>query len=94
MTPEIEHLEQLVKHPGWLLLLARARKEVGGTGYALRIKQAIAKAQADKTDIAMAVQMVDAATDAVNAILSWPESELKRLVPAEPEVPSMMRGGR
>lgn len=78
-----EDLEQLVTSPGWLRLMAFAKKQWGPEGYGVRVKQAIAHAIAQKDDIAHAVQRVDAANDEINRLLSWPQERIRELLAQE-----------
>ena len=56
-----------------------ARIRWGGEGYGREIKLAIQTALGKHTSVEAAVQAVDAASDAVNQVLSWPEEQLRRL---------------
>ena len=67
----------LLTHPGFLRLLERARQE-WVVGYPQKVKLAIAKARADKTDLGAAVAEVDAANEAINALLSWPATRQRQ----------------
>jgi hypothetical protein len=89
---EREDLDALVKSPGWLRLLERARKE-WTEGYPAKIKLAIATAQHDRTDVASAVASVDVASDAINALLSWPSDRVRQLTAMKDERISLTRGG-
>ena len=74
---EREDLSNLVKHPGWLRFLDHAKKEWGGSAYGQRVKQTIAKAIAEKSEIGVAVQIIDGQNDAINALMSWPTERLR-----------------
>jgi hypothetical protein len=74
-----EDLENLLKSPGWLLVVEQAREE-WATGYPRKIKMAIQSARESGQDIAAAVSAIDVASDAVNALMSWPGERLKKLV--------------
>lgn len=82
-TGEREDLESLLSNPGWLRLMAYARKTYAGDSYAKRIKAAIASAIAAKADVNAAVQAVDAESNAVNDVLSWPGERAKQLLALE-----------
>ena len=90
---EQEDLESLVKSPGWLTLMEHAKRE-WVTGYPLKVKTAIAEARATKHSAEVAVQCIDAASDAVNALLTWPTQRLQQLQHAQMKRPSSYaRGG-
>jgi hypothetical protein len=92
VSTERDDLDALLKTPGWLRLLERARKD-WTEGYPAKIKLAITKAQQERSDVSAAVAAVDAASDAVNAVLSWPADRVKQLTAMrEPAIP-MARGG-
>lgn len=93
MTEEQEHLEQLIKHPGWLRFLEYAKYTWGPAGYGRQLKLAVVKAQLDKADVSAAVAAVDKANDEVNALLTWPVSRLKALDVPKPEDLALQRGG-
>lgn len=80
---EREELEELVKMPGWRRLIDHARADWAGDGYAQKLKIAIRDAQASAQDVGEAVQRVDAANEAVNAVLSWPTARLQALTRQE-----------
>ena len=93
MTADRDHLEQLVTHPGWLLLREYARTEWGAKAYAEKLDGAAIEADAFESRVkSRGFRM---AKDAVLALLAWPEEEIRRAEKAAvmPE-PSMMRGGR
>ena len=75
----IQYLEGLQTHPGWLLFKEHARTQWGAAGYGRQVKLAITRAKDAGTDIAAAVSAVDYANDEINALLSWPVEELKRV---------------
>ena len=75
---EQEDLDNLVKSPGWQRVVAQARLE-WVTSYPVKIKQAIAQARQAHESSDAAVQAVDAANDAINALVSWPQSRLNAL---------------
>jgi hypothetical protein len=84
-------LEGLVTHPGWLLWLQHVKSQWGAVPYARKIKAAVAANDMD------AVRLIDQMNTELNALLSWPDDELKRHArEAErlAEGPSMQRGGR
>ena len=86
----------LLTHPGYLRLLERARQE-WVVGYPGKVKRAIHQAVTDQTDVGAAVLSVDAANEAVNALLSWPEARMQQLdlvAIRDTAKPSPARGGR
>jgi hypothetical protein len=86
---QAEYLEQLVKHPGWLLFKEYARKQWGPEGYGRRMKEAIAV----KDSAVVAVNGVDYAATEINALMSWPEDQVKHAAPVKPPEFSLQRGG-
>jgi hypothetical protein len=82
---ERENLEALLASPAWHQLLRRAKAQWAGDGYGRAIKQAIAQALAEQRDVATAVQMVDAQSNAVNEFMSWPQERIKQLEQLELE---------
>lgn len=79
---EREDYDALLKAPGWLRLLNMARQAYGGDGYGRKVKEAIAEARAKQADVEVAVEKVDAASDAVNWIVSYPQNRLRQLTDA------------
>lgn len=92
MTDEKADLDNLLKAPGWLRLLEHARHE-WVVGYPAKVKLAIQQARADGTDVASAVASVDAAADAINALVSWPGERVKFLQKQIERPVSLARGG-
>jgi len=91
---EREDYDALRTHPGWQRLVAFAKQQWGGVTYRNRIDQAIAKAEDSKGDVAAAVKAVNAATDAVNQLLSHPAERVKQLEkPVVPVEPTLSRSG-
>jgi hypothetical protein len=80
---EREDLEQLQSCPGWLRFVAFAKQQWGPAGYGVRLKQAIAAAQAKGEDLSQAVARVDAANEEINALLTWPRRRATDLAAAE-----------
>jgi len=85
-----EHLSQLVKHPGLLLFREHCRKQWGAEGYGRKMKQAVSSAKA--TDLGTIVHGIDVANDEINALLSWPEEQVKKLGQAVAPI-HLQRGG-
>jgi hypothetical protein len=80
---EREDYEQLVTSPGWLRFAEFAKKQWGPVGYGQRLKQAIADAKRAGIDLSEAVARVDAASDAVNELLTWPKTRAADLLSQE-----------
>lgn len=72
---EATELEDLMKSPGWLRVLQRARQEWGPKAYAQMLEHAI-----DATDPSGEMRSLKRAQHAVDAILSWPDSRHKELM--------------
>lgn len=93
---EREDLEQMQSSPGWLRFQQHVRKSWGPEGYGLRLKRAVTEAKAAGQDQADAVARVDAQSDAVNEVLSWPKERARQLANQETQrrqEPSLSRGG-
>lgn len=75
MSDEREDLAALLLAPGWHRVVAHAKERWAGEGYGRRMKEAIT----GSADPVSAVKSVDAASDAVNEILSWPIDRAKQL---------------
>lgn len=73
---ERDEWASLVTHPGYLRLLEHARQE-WVVGYPAKIKLAIQRNAG--ADVGAKVMAVDAAQDAVNALLSLPDDRIRRL---------------
>ena len=86
-----EHLANLLKSPGWLLFKEHCRKQWGAEGYGRKMKQAVSNAKA--TDLGTVVHGIDVANDEINALLSWPEDQLRRSGLKEAPPVSLQRGG-
>jgi hypothetical protein len=84
-----EALQDLITSPGWLLFKEQARQEYGASAYGRRMRLAV-----EGPEPLLAVKVLTLATDEVNALVGWPEQELKRLGPTEARPVSMSRGGR
>lgn len=94
-TTEHADLENLLKSPGWLRVLERAREE-WKDGYPAKIKLAIQEARDKGEDVASAVVKVDYASDEINRLLSWPKERLAQMTRASAEVTNtavFSRGG-
>ena len=92
---ETEEIASLLTHPGYLRLLERARAE-WVVGYPGKVKLAVQKALEGEKDVGAFVLAVDAACDAVNAMLSWPEHrrrELEAQASKAAQPPSLSRSG-
>ena len=71
-------LQALLTSPGWLLFKDEARKQWGPEGYGRQVSQAIAK-HTGTVALSAAVELVHATAQEVNALVRWPEDELKKL---------------
>ena len=78
MSDEREDFQTLLTHPGWLRVVDLARQE-WNLGYGQKVKLAILAARTAQQDVGAAVDAVDRASDAVNALLSYPSDRLKHL---------------
>ena len=76
---EREDLDQFLSHPGWLRFQAYVKTEWGSVAFARKLKEAAV----GTTDAAQAVLRVNAAHDAVNELMLWPQMLLKVLVSSE-----------
>ena len=82
----IDSLKALVTSPGWQLFLAQAQKEWGGEGYGRRMKALLTNIPAgpDRAlQMAGEVEKIDAASDAVNELLTWPKRTIAAHAQAE-----------
>lgn len=76
MTDEQRDLDNLTKHPGWLLLMKHGREEIEA-----KLQIALTNAANGLND-ALAinqVRQVVAVKQAIEAFLEWPESRLRTL---------------
>lgn len=98
MSTYREDLDALVQSAGFVVLKNQARSQWGATAYNAKINQAIARSQTDeKFNLAQELVKLAAIQTEVNALLSWPQSELDKMdaqVARDAEPASMMRGGR
>lgn len=86
---DLDYLTQLVTHPGWLLFKDYARRQWGPEGYGRRMKEAISR----HDDATRAVMATDVAATEINALMSWPEDQVKHAAPKPPAEFSLQRGG-
>lgn len=80
MTDDKQHLDNLLKHPGWHLIEKHAKAEIEG-----RLNTALANA-ANTTDDALAISLVRqcvAVRQAIEAFVEWPAARLKVLQDAQ-----------
>lgn len=77
MTDEQRDLDNLTKHPGWLLFIDFGQKDVDA-----KVLNATRSAANDDNDVKALnkLRQCIAARDAVEALLMWPEKRLKQLV--------------
>jgi hypothetical protein len=76
MTDEQRDLENLTKHPGWLLFTEYGKRDVEA-----RVLNATRSAAGEENDIAALnkLRQCIAARDAVESLLQWPENRLQQL---------------
>ena len=87
-------LQDLTTSPGWLLFKEQARKEWGPEGYGKKIAQVMARHADDAVALGMELRKIHTATEEINQLMKWPDLELTKLTPKEPQALSMHRGGR
>lgn len=78
MTDEQQALDGLVTHPGFLMVVAYARKR-WKDDLPNRVKEAIEKARAERRDAAYAVDALWDAQSAVDDVLAFPKRRLLQL---------------
>ena len=89
-----EALQDLVTSKGWLLFKEWARVQWGPEGYGRQIAGVMHR-YADNTDkLAVELGKVHYATEEINALMKWPDEQLKKGEPKEELPVSMHRGGR
>lgn len=76
---EREALEQLISCPGWHVFINHVKAEWGAIEVVQKIKRAITDAKERKEDVSEAVLRVNAAHDAVNALMLWPRTRAQTL---------------
>lgn len=76
MTDEQRDLDNLLKHPGWLLITEHGQSEVDG-----RVQTAMRNAAGERDDVQALnlLRQCIAAKDALEAFIAWPASRLKVL---------------
>ena len=88
-----EHLDALIKSPGWLLLKEYAAKEWGPAGCWRKAKALSETGTADPVKVAH----IDYANQAIGELMGWPEHQLRMIAEkkAREEAPlSLGRGGQ
>ena len=91
-----EVLESLLASPGWQLFQQHVGDDWGPKAYAQRLKSAVSQARQVGKDAAQAIELVDAANDAIADAMRWPGEEIMRLKRIEPETDAVTmsrRGG-
>ena len=90
-----EVLEAFLSSPGWALFQQHVGDDWGPKAYAARLKSAVSHARQIGKDASQAIELVDAANDAIGEAMRWPAEEVMRLKRLEPETESVMsrRGG-
>lgn len=91
-------LERLNDSPGWKLFVAHVADAWGPKAYAQKLKAAVSHARMVGKDAAQAVELVDAANDAIGEAMNWPAQEAARLRrlhedKKEADVLTLPRGG-
>lgn len=91
----IELLESLLAHPGWHLFQEHVAERWGPKAYAQALKDAVRQAREHGSDAGHAIELVDAANEAIADIMWWPAEHLARLRAQEqkPETTPNRRGG-
>jgi hypothetical protein len=101
MSPELEDLDALLRHPGWGRFVAYVTQEWGSDeGGGLRFKQGAKKA-ANNTEDAMALshlRQIMAAQSEIHRLIAWAGERVAHLKATEPGpdsdgVPLSRRGG-
>lgn len=91
-SDELEDLEDLVKHPGWLRLTDWAKNE-----WTARIAQHTEKAANEVDDVKAlhTLRQVLAAKNAVELVLGWPVEKVRqeRIKAHAAHTPTITRGG-
>ena len=91
----VEVLESLVTHPGWRLFQEHVAERWGPKAYAQALKDAVRQAREHRSDAGHAIELVDAANEAIADIMRWPSEHLARLRAQEQvlETTPSRRGG-
>ncbi len=79
-------LRELVQSAGWQLLKAQALAEWGPAGYGREMQRALASVPVGPDrpyELARIAEQVDNTAKAVNALIRWPDEEIKKLAPAK-----------
>lgn len=95
MSDRRDALEALIGSQGWRDFLAYAGEQWGPKAYANKLKAAVSHARSVGKDASQAIELVDAANDAVADLMRWPADEIGRLKRSEhvPELTMSRRGG-
>ena len=94
MSERSDLLEALITHPGWKLYASQIGEEWGPRAYAQKLKAAVQRAREHGKDAGHAIELVDAANDAIADAMRWPGEELGRLKRSEQtHEPSLSRRG-
>lgn len=80
MTDEMQDLDNLTKHPGWLRLVEHGRQEIEA-----RLSLALNNAANERDDLValQKLRQVVAAREALEALIAWPLARLKVLANVE-----------
>lgn len=76
---ELDAWKELVKTTGFQLLQKRARLEWGADGYGRKLKLAVEDAKKNGIDLERAIDGVDAASNAITELMSFPELRIEQL---------------
>ena len=79
---ELSALVDLTQSEGWRLVLGYLRAEWGPEGYGRKMQAELSKVAAgpDRAyEIARLAEQIDATSEAVNLIASWPDERVKQL---------------
>lgn len=80
MTDEQRDLDNLTKHPGWLILVQEGKKDVEG-----RVQTAMRNAAGEQDDVKALnkLRQCIAAKEAIESLIGWPEMRLRNLRASE-----------
>lgn len=88
---QVDHVANLLTQPGWLLFKDYVRDQWGPAGYGRRLKLAVTSSELSQ--MASAVLAIDMANNEINAIMTWPEDQVKAAAPKPAPEFSLQRGG-
>lgn len=76
---ELEQWEDLLKSPGFRMLIQHANLEWCGTGYGRKMKAAVDAARKEDRDPALAIETIHGISDAVTTLMGYPEMRMQQL---------------